>query len=57
MYISSGGHTGVHRDERKEILEFNPETESWTAIGVMKEPRSQFAMTVVSFNDYEKWCN
>ena len=52
--ISSGGYDG---DGRKDILEFNHETESWTVIGAMKEPRHAHSVSVVSIEDYEKWCN
>ena len=39
----------------KDILEFNLQTESWTVIGAMKEPRLAHAVSVVSSEDYEKW--
>ena len=42
---------------RKEILEFNYDTDSWTVIGAMKEPRKNQGVSVVSFEDYKKWCN
>merc|ERR1711971_202316 len=42
---------------RKEIVEFNQETESWTVIGEMKEGKFSTAVSVVSFDDYKKWCN
>ena len=54
-FISSGGAYGG--DDRKEILEFNHETESWTVIGLMKEERLYHTVSVVPFEDYEKWCN
>ena len=41
----------------KNILEFNQETESWTVIGTMREPRRIHAVSVVSFDDFKKWCN
>ena len=50
----SGGFDGGHK---KEILEFNHETESWIVIGAMKEPRENHAVSLVSIDDYEKWCN
>ena len=53
MAISSGGEDG---DNREEILEFNYGTESWTKIGEMTEPRIIHAVSVVSFEDYERWC-
>ena len=59
QYISSGGYngSGYNGGNRKEILEFNYETESWTVIGAMKEPKSAAEVSVVSFDDYKKWCN
>ena len=60
MYISLGGRDGGG-GFRKEILEFNPETVAWTVIGTMKEHHRArkylHAVSVVSFDDYEKWCN
>ena len=53
-FISSGGNSP--RGYRKDILEFNHESESWTGIGAMKEPKGLHAVSVVSFDDYEKWC-
>ena len=41
----------------KNILEFNQETESWTVIGAMKEQKKSYAVSIVSFDDYKKWCN
>ena len=40
-----------------QILEFNFETESWTEIGTMKEARYHHAVSIVSYDDYAKWCN
>ena len=55
--ISSGG-TQVQGDAVMiDILEFNHATESWTVIGAMKEKRRRHGVSVVSFDDYEKWCN
>ena len=42
---------------RKEILEFNYETESWTVIGAMKEQKRGVGVSVVSLDDFKKWCN
>ena len=55
----SGGRSGTipSGKARKEILEFNYETETWTVIGAMKETRREHAVSAVSFKDYEKWCN
>ena len=55
--ISSGGYVTTEKIAAKDILEFNQETESWTLIGAMKEPRVAHAVSVVSIEDYEKWCN
>ena len=52
--ISSGGNS---QKKLKDILEFNLLTESWTVIGAMKEPRLAHSESVVSFEDYKKWCN
>ena len=55
--ISSGGWVSTERVAGKDILEFNHKTESWTVIGAMKEPRLGHSVSVVSFEDYKKWCN
>ena len=55
IYFSGGrpdGGVGL-----KMIQEFNYETESWTEIGTMKEARYSYAVSVVSYDDYGKWCN
>ena len=49
-----GGSDGSSR--RKEILEYNPGTETWQEIGTMKEARSTHAVTIVSLGDYAAWC-
>ena len=56
-YFLIGGYDGVYTGIRKEILEFNQETESWTVIGAMKEPRENHAVSLVSIDHYDKWCN
>ena len=57
MYSSGGyGHAAGTVGLRQEILEFNYETESWTMFGKMKEAVSNHGVSVVSFEDYEKWC-
>ena len=50
---------GGHETKRgnKKILEFNFDTESWTEVGTTKWTRTNHAVSVVSFDDYEKWCN
>ena len=55
-YIYSGG-AAEGRPSLNTILEFNYETESWTEIGTMKEKRINHAVSVVSYDDYAKWCN
>ena len=59
MIFSPGGSEVYNQDrkDRKEILEFNHETDSWTAIGAMKEQKNGHAVSVVSSEDYEQWCN
>ena len=53
-YFSTGGqYSGGYK---KDILEFIPETESWTLIGEMKESKKYHALSVVSFQDYENDC-
>ena len=53
--ISSGGE--YSEGYKKDVLEFIHETESWTVIGEMKEPKVDHAVSVVSFQDYENDCN
>ena len=57
--ISSGGNAvgDRNRNDRKEILEFNHWTGSWTVIGTMKEKRTLHAVSGVSLDDYVKWCH
>ena len=55
--IFSGGYVSTGKFAGKDILEFNFQTESWTVIGAMKEPRLGHSVSVVSFEDYKKWCN
>ena len=50
---SSGGH---HTRDLNNIFEFNKETEAWTEIGSMKERRRHHRLTIVSYDDYAKWC-
>ena len=62
MYFFIGGYHGYdkygyHGERRKEIVEFNQETESWTVIEAMKEPKYGHGVSVVSLDDYKKWCN
>ena len=37
-------------DFRDAILEFSPMSESWTSVGMMKEPRVRHAISVVNFS-------
>ena len=53
--ISSGGLDNRNRNQ-EEILEFNLQTESWAVIGEMKQPIEHDAVSIVSSDDYEKWC-
>ena len=62
MYCSiafSGGIMGYSSSDsiRDEILEYNKETEEWTVIGAMTEPKHRQGVSVVSFADYKEWCN
>ena len=41
---------------RNDILEYNPETETWQDIDTMEETRSNHAVTIVSLEDYAAWC-
>ena len=45
---------------RKDILEFNHETGTWTLIAAMNEPRTGHAVTLIPLDDYDvhykKWC-
>ena len=43
-FISSGGYVSTGNIAGKDILEFNQETESWTVIGAIKEPRIAHAV-------------
>merc|ERR1711934_1074409 len=45
-FLLFGGNGGSDLDN---ILEFNPETESWSEIGKMKEARSQNRLAIVTF--------
>ena len=38
------------------IYEFNIENETWTQIGSIIQTRSTHAVSVVSYDDYSKWC-
>ena len=48
-----GGYDG---SPRNNILEYNPETETWQEVGTMKEARDGHAVTIVSLEDYAAWC-
>jgi len=48
---------GSNGSDQNRIIEFNPETESWSVIGAMKEARRHNRVTIVPWADYEKWCN
>ena len=58
-FISLGGYEGTGqygRTRLNKILKFQQETETWTEIGTMKEAREAHAVSVVSYDDYAKWC-
>ena len=55
--LSSLGGNVASSSSLDWILEFNPETESWTKIGTMKESRYNHAVSVVPFDDFANWCN
>ena len=57
VHLFPDGNVGQGNVPRKEISEFNQETESWTLIGTMKEPRNGPSVSLVSFQDYKNWCN
>ena len=40
----------------KEILEYNPGTETWKEVGKMKEARYGHGVTIVKYTDYAAWC-
>ena len=56
FFISKSG--GKHSDwsTRNEILEYNPGTKNWTQIGTMKEARARHTVSVVNYEDYDKYC-
>ena len=54
VHLSSGGFFGGLLVSIQEFIFGN---ESWTGIGIMKEGRKFQAVSTVSFDAYEKWCN
>ena len=59
--ISSGGYDGTPgggkgESKLRNILEFDQEAEAWTEVGKMQEGRAEFAVSVVPYHDYAKWC-
>ena len=40
-----------------EILEFSPESESWTLVDMMREERAAHAISVVNFRDFAEHCD
>ena len=50
-------HAGISPESSfsRWILEFNRDTETWTEIGSI-ESRSTHDVSVVSYDDYAKWC-
>ena len=56
--IPSGGYTlDGGAGALDSILEFNYETETWTEIGTLKAKRGWSGVSVVSYDDYENFCN
>ena len=50
----SGGYDGGYRDE---ILEFRPDTEEWSLAGHMIKARYDHAVSTITFEDVNKYCN
>ena len=56
MKLTSQGGQGSGGPQNN-ILQFNNETESWTKIGTMLQEKKFFAVSVVLYDDFAKWCN
>ena len=41
---------------RRNIMEFNKQTEKWEDIGTMENGISYHAVSVVDYHQYAKWC-
>lgn len=55
IYFQGGDdYTGPFSDE---ILEFSPESESWTLVDMMREGRAAHAISVVNFKDFAEHCD
>ena len=55
IYFQGGdGYAGSFYDE---ILEFSPESESWTLVDMMREKRAAHAISVVNFQDFAGHCD
>ena len=54
--IFLGGYNNVY-NLKDTILEFNPESESWTSVDMMREPRAWHAISVVNFEDFAEHCD
>ena len=53
-YMYLGGFDGSNI--KNLIMEFNPENEKWVEIGSMKTGRYAHGVSVVSVDDYVRWC-
>ena len=42
--------------DNNDILEYDPETDKWTQIGTIREPRRVLGVSVVNYRDYADWC-
>ena len=51
------GGFDIASDSVDAILEFSPETESWTSVAMMREPRERHAISVVNYEDFAKYCD
>ena len=55
--IGGTAYNGGNYSTDNKIMEFNPELEKWLEIGAMKESRADHGVSIVSYKDYEDWCN
>ena len=53
-FLGGDDYVGPYYDE---ILEFSPETESWTLVDMMREKRAAHAISVVNFKDFAEHCD
>ena len=55
MFMYSGG--GSYPNYTNEILEFHPDTEDWSLAGHMVQARYDHAVSTITFEDVNKYCN